>query len=173
MKRWKLLLLLLSLSVAGLVYANTAHFTETLPQAQSYGTAVVSNGYDWTAATLPWPAPSTVSMTALSTQITPSSNYIVLSPNNVAIGGALTAIPTISTSTLGANGGPAYPDGTFIVVTGTSSVTSLRLQDNATLSGSRLNIGTGAAYVTVSSSLTATFVYNAAATSWNYVGASH
>lgn len=117
---------------------------------------------------------STVGIGAVGTQILPNSTLIVLSPSLMAINAALTATPTFSTSTLGPQGGTAWPDGQLLVVESTST-TALELQDNGTLSGSQLFLsgatqGNPQAFVTVSSTRTVMFMYNATNKGWNLIG---
>lgn len=119
------------------------------------------------------PTSSVVYISAAGTQITPLTSYVVLGASMVAVGLPLTGTPTISTATV-LGGQMQFADGQYLVVSGTSSATSIVLQDNGTLSGSRLFLGNSQngnplTFTVVSSTLTRTFVYNAYNASWNMI----
>lgn len=186
---------------SGAIAADPTHYTETLPPQVTTGALPVANGYDWTLSTYSSaptvktnaltvtgaltqtggnlgfqylvPVSSTVVIGAAAAQIVPSSSYIVISPNLLAASSALTGTPTISTATA-LGGQTAYPDGMYLVVSGTSSATSVQLQDNGTLAGSQLFLGSASngaaiAFTLVSSTITKTFVYNATNKGWNLI----
>lgn len=75
----------------------------------------------------------------VSSQILPTSNYITFISSGVGAG-AMTSTPTISTTTT-TQGTTGWPSGTFITITSTSSSGGIVLQDEGTLTGSRLQLG--------------------------------
>lgn len=116
---------------------------------------------------------SVVYIQVAGTQITPLTSYLVLGASLTANDLALTATPTISTSpVLGSQ--TQYADGQWLVVSGTSSVSAIDLQDNGSLSGSQLFLGSATngvrlPFVAVSSTMTRVFQYNAYNKGWNLI----
>lgn len=182
-------------------YATVTHFTETLPPAVPVGCVPVANSYDWglscnsnssapsfvngvtgnlaptsgTTMNYMVPVSSTIAIVAASNTIVPTGSYIVLAPSGIAAT-ALTSTPSISTNTVLGTAGSPFPDGMFLTITGTSSVTGIQLQDNGTLAGSRLFLGpasgtsgTPVTFIIVSSTISHQFSYNASNNGWNLI----
>jgi hypothetical protein len=108
--------------------------------------------------------PPSVYFVGTSTQITPSSTYVLLYPTN---GGSILmgSLPTISTATA-LGGSTSVSDGTFIIVADSATTGTVAFQDNSVLSGTRLNLG-GFGTRVVSSTTTLSFVFSAAQNMWN------
>lgn len=102
-----------------------------------------------------------ISSISTTTTILPTDSFNVLQSTGVNI--TLTSTPTISTSTV-VGGTSPWADGTKLVLTTTGTVT-VTLQDNGTLSGSRLHLG--AATRVVGNDKILTLIYVAAQNFWD------
>lgn len=101
-----------------------------------------------------------ISGVAATTTILPTDTFNVL--NSTGINVTVTSTPSISTATV-VGGSTAWADGTRLVLTTTSTVT-VTLQDNGTLSGSRLHLDAASRIVGADKILS--LIYIAATNFW-------
>ena len=110
--------------------------------------------------------PGSVTGITETTRVLPTSTYItVLSTGGGGVNGnvRVTATPNISTATV-ATGATAWPNGTIIIITSTASTNTVEFQDEDTLTGSRLELGSTQRIITVNDYLI--LIYNSTLTKW-------
>lgn len=151
-----------TLGTASLPFSAVYAVNQTSTGSETVGTAGTMNaaGTGGTAATqsivngLQVFGKSAISGVVVSTTIPVNASYETVLSTGGAI--VITATPSIATTTI-VGGATNLPSGTYLVLTSTSSSGQVTLQDDGTLSGSKLQLGASTRAITQYKTLTLVF----------------
>lgn len=140
---------------------SSLNFSNTYTKTATVGTGGIINSGPSNTSTYQSTTRTVIQGININTIVPVTSSFETV----VSSGGAikLTSVPNISTTTI-VGGTVTIPDGTFLVITATTTAGTVTFQDQGTLTGSQLELG--AATRTLTKDKTLTLIFDATELVW-------